>query len=92
LIQAIASFEDAFLALEAVANPKGYHFADKTHPHDQKHRVDGCPKDSFHLACEAHRTRIKNTLRAPGINMIEKAVFKQRIVNMRTAQNSYLVL
>ena len=35
-------------------------------------------------------TRIQNALRTPGINMTEKAVLKQRIANMKTAQERYL--
>jgi hypothetical protein len=50
------------------------------------------PKDSFHIACIAHRTRIQNILRVPGMNMTEKAVYQQRFTNMRTAQESYVTL
>jgi hypothetical protein len=48
------------------------------------------PKDSFHIACIAHHTRLRNILRAPGINMLEKAVLQQRAANMTTARNSYI--
>jgi hypothetical protein len=88
LTQAIRSFEDALLSLEAVEDP-GYTVADKTYPHRPETRIKGFPKDAFHLACIAHRTRIGNVLRAPGINMTEKAVLRQRVVNMQTAQGSY---
>ena len=47
LTKAIQSFDDPFLALEAVENP-GYKIADKTHPHSKEHRISGFPKDSFH--------------------------------------------
>jgi hypothetical protein len=89
LSQAIQSFDDALLALEAVEDT-AYTIADKTHPHSPKYRIQGFPKDSFHLACIAHRTRLRNILRAPGINMIEKAVLQQRAANMTTAQESYV--
>ena len=89
LNQAIESFDDAFLALEAVKEP-GYKTADKTYPHSSKYRIGGFPKDSFHLACISHRTRIQNILRAPGIDTIEKALLKQRFDNLSTAQNGYI--
>lgn len=31
-------------------------------------------------------------LRVPGMNMTEKAVYRQHFANMTTAQNSYVVL
>ncbi|MDR2049928.1 MAG: hypothetical protein LBP69_10795 [Treponema sp.] len=89
LTQAIQSFEDALLSLEAVEEI-GYRIADKTYPHRRETRVKGFPKDAFHLACIAHQTRLRNILRAPGINMTEKAVLQQRAVNMRTARQSYI--
>jgi hypothetical protein len=89
LIQAIQSFDDAFLCLEAVEST-GYTIADKTHPHSPKYRVQGFPKDAFHLACIAHRTRLHNSLRTPGINMIEKTVLRRRAANMAIAQGGYI--
>jgi hypothetical protein len=89
LSQALRSFDDAFLSLEAVKD-SGYKIADKTWPHNPKSRIQGFPKDAFHQACIAHRTRLNNILRSPGINMIEKAVLQQRAANMTAAQRSYL--
>jgi hypothetical protein len=86
---ALQSFDDAFLVLEVVEG-SGYKDADKTWPHTSKYRVQNYPKDAYHLACIAHRTRLHNSLRTPGINMIEKAVFGQRIANMKAAQNAYI--
>jgi hypothetical protein len=87
---ALQSFEDAFLSLEAVEDAAGYKIADKTWPHNPKSRIQGFPKDAFHQACTAHRTRLNNVLRAPGINMIEKAVLQQRAANMTAAQSAYI--
>ena len=87
---ALQSFEDAFLCLESVEDHNGYKAADKTWPHTSKHRIKNYPKDAFHLACISHRTRLQNILRAPGINMIEKTVLKQRASNMTSAQAAYL--
>jgi hypothetical protein len=90
LTRAIADFDDAFYALEVVENKTAYKYAEKTYLHYKKYRVNGYPKDAFHLACNSHRTRIKNILRAPGIDPIEKALLKQRLANLTTAQNSYI--
>jgi hypothetical protein len=90
LTPAIQSFDDAFSCLKAVANSDGYQTAELTHPHRDKYRISGMPKDSFHIACIAHRTRIQNMLRTPGINMTEKALLQQRYVNMSAAQTVYL--
>ena len=90
LTQAIQSFDDAFLALKAVDDSTLYQGAEQTHPHNKKYRVSGFPKDSFHIACIAHRTRLQNILRAPGIDPIEKAMLKQRFANLSTAQNGYI--
>jgi hypothetical protein len=87
---ALQSFDDAFLSLEAVEDSSIYKGADKTWPHNQKNRIQGFPKDAFHQACIAHRTRLNNILRSPGINMIEKAVLQQRAANMTAAQESYI--
>jgi len=89
LTKAIQIFDDAFLALRAVENPN-YKIVDETYPHDKDYRVSGFPKDSFHIACGSHKTRIKNILRAPGIDPIEKALLKQRLANLPTAQDSYI--
>jgi len=89
LTQAIQSFDDAFLALKAVENPN-YKITDDTIPHHKKYRVSGFPKDSFHIACIAHRTRLQNMLRTPGIDPIEKSLLKQRFVNLSAAQNGYI--
>jgi hypothetical protein len=89
LTQAIQSFDDAFLALKAVENP-GYKITDETTPHNGKYRVNRYPKDSFHIACIAHRTRLQNILRTPGLDPIEKSLLKQRFANLYTAQNGYI--
>jgi hypothetical protein len=89
LTQAVQSFEDAFLALKKIKK-SGYKTADETYPHNGKFRVDGLPKDSFHIACFAHRTRLQNILRAPGVDPIEKVLLKQRFANLSTAQNGYI--
>jgi hypothetical protein len=89
LTKAISSFDDAFLALKAV---EGLHYeaVEQATPHNGKYRVSGFPKDSFHIACTSHKTRLQNILRAPGIDPIEKTLLKQRLANLYTAQGGYM--
>ena len=89
LNKAIQRFDDAFLALKTVEEDN-YKSVDNAIPHDKDYRVMGYPKDSFHIACHSHKTRIKNILRAPGIDPIEKSLLKQRLSNLPTAQNGYI--
>jgi predicted ATP-grasp superfamily ATP-dependent carboligase len=89
LTQAIQSFDDAFLALKIVEDNVLYQGAEQTYPHHKKYRVKDLPKDAFHLACISHKTRIQNTLRAPGIDPIEKLMLKQRFLNLGAAQDRY---
>ena len=90
LTQAIQSFDDAFLALEVVEEKTLYQAVDKAIPHHKKYRTKGFPKDSFHIACGSHKTRIKNILTSPGIDSIEKALLEQRQDNLTTAQSGYV--
>jgi len=93
LTQAKENFDDAFMALQVVDNSAFYKEAEKTYPHHKNYRVrsvKGFPKDAFHFACGAHKARLKNTLRAPGIDPIEKALLKQRFANLATAQSGYM--
>ena len=89
LTQAIQSFEDSLRSLKTVENNTLYKAAETTYPTASKYRYHGFPRDAIHLACAAHRTRLQNSLRTPGINMIEKAVLTQRAANMPTIQAAY---
>jgi hypothetical protein len=89
LTQAIQSFDDAFLALQAVEE-SGYKTVDKAFPHSGKYRVSGFPKDAFHIACISHKTRLQNILRTPGLDPIEKSLLKQRFVNLSAGQGGYV--
>ena len=90
ITSAIESFDEAFLCLKAVENCACYQVAEKTYPQRAKYRFKGCPRDAFHIACVSHRTRLKNSLSATGIDPIEKLLLEQRRVNLTTAQNSYV--
>ena len=90
LTQAIQNFDDAFLVLEIVEDKNNYKFVDKSHPRYKDYRVGVYPKDSFHVACSSHKTRIKNMLRTPGVDPIEKDLLEQRFSNLSTAQSGYI--
>jgi len=89
LTKAIESFDDAFLAVKAL-DEQDCKSIDSFFPHNSKYRVNGFPKDSFHIACISHKTRLQNVLRSPGIDLIEKKLLKQRFANLSTAQGGYL--
>jgi len=90
LTKALQSFDDAFLAIKAVEEGN-YKVVEQVIPHSKKYRVGGgWPKDSFHIACISHKTRLQNILRAPGIDPIEKSLLKQRFANLPVAQNGYI--
>jgi len=67
-----------------------YPAVDLATPHDKKFRFKGYPKDAFHIACSSHMTRLRNIIRSPGIDTIEKALLKQRLTNLPVAQDGYL--
>ena len=90
LKKAIQFFDDAFLVLKLVEDKSFYQSVENSHPHDKKYRVSGFPKDSFHIACGGHKTRLQNILRSPGIDLIEKILLKQRFANLSTAQKGYI--
>jgi hypothetical protein len=90
LTEAIQRFDDAFLALEVVEDGNAYKSADKVFSRKKDFRIKGFPKDGFHIACAGHQTRLRNILRSPGIDPIEKALLKQRFANMSTAQKGYI--
>jgi hypothetical protein len=90
LTRAIQRFRDALRSLEAVEDTAGYKVAEKTYPTDPKERVQGFPADVFHQACSSHKTRLRNVIRSPGINMREKDLLKQRASGMKAAQGAYV--
>jgi hypothetical protein len=90
LTYAIQSFRDSLRSLEAVEDVAAYKIAEKTYPTDLKKRVQGFPADVFHQACGSHQTRLHNILRSPGIDMLEKALLKQRTANMKAARDAYI--
>jgi hypothetical protein len=90
LTHALQHFWDALRSIEAVEDAAGYKIAEKTYSTDPKKRVQGFPLDVFHQASRSHSTRLHNILRVPGIEMLEKALLKQRTANMTAAQGAYV--
>jgi hypothetical protein len=89
---ALTGFEDALRALVIVQDAPLYRGAEQTYPTDSDYRYKEMPMDAFHIACNAHRARLTNTLRAPGLSMTEKAVYQQRRANMGAIRDVYLAL
>jgi hypothetical protein len=92
LTLAIQSFDDAFLALEVVKEKTHYQSVDKAIPHSGKHRVKSFPRDAYHIAFIGHKTRLGNILKTPGLDPIEKALLKQRLINLSAGQGGYVEL
>jgi hypothetical protein len=90
LTYALQAFRDALRSLEVVEDATRYKSAEMTYPTDPKKRVQGFPADALHQACASHNTRLRNILRSPGIEMLEKAMLKQRAINMKAAQGAYV--
>ncbi|GHV79009.1 hypothetical protein AGMMS49944_08000 [Spirochaetia bacterium] len=88
--QAIQDFEDALRCLTTVGNNMLYKAAETTHLTRPEKRIQGFPKDAFHQACHAHRTRIQNHLRVPGMNPLEATLYDLRFGNMAAASESYV--
>lgn len=89
LNKAIQEFDEAFLVLGVLQNAAIYRYLDKAFSHRPEFRYRKMPKDAFHVACAGHKARLDNILKAPGINLFEKELLKQRYANMATAQSAY---
>jgi len=92
LSRAIRFFDDAFLALEVVKDKTLYQGTEKTYPHDRKYRIKGYPMDAYHIACNGHNGRLQNVLKTPGLDPIEKALLKQRLITLAAGQGGYVEL
>jgi len=81
---------EALLAYQILDDNKIYSQVDKTFSHHKKYRINGFPKDAFHIACITRKIMLKKILRVHGIDPIEKTLLKQRLSNMSTAQSGYI--
>jgi hypothetical protein len=87
---ALYSFDDAFLALKAVEEGAAYHIAEQTFPHRGQWRYKGLPRDAFHVACIAHKTRLKNGLSRLGLPKLDRELAKTRITALGAIQQVYV--
>ena len=76
LTLAVQSLDEAFLVLKVVEDKTLYQAVENSFSHKIKYRFRGLPKDSFHVACGSLKTRLGNILKAPGLDLIEKALLK----------------
>jgi len=90
LTKALQFFDDAFLVLKIVEEKTLYQAVENSYPHDKAYRVSGFPKDAFHIAFGSHKARLKNILKTPGLDPIEKALLKQRLANLSAGQGGYV--
>jgi hypothetical protein len=90
LTQALQFFDEAFPVLKIVKDKTLYQAVDKSLSHKREFRFKGFPKDAFHVAFGSHKARLQNILKTPGLDPIEKALSKQRLVNISTGQKKYV--
>jgi hypothetical protein len=100
----IAKAMTAFQEAQTIADPQTIILAEYTFLSQELEFCDKTDKDSFssltqaiqsfddafHIACISHKTRLQNVLRAPGIDPIEKALLKQRLINLSAGQGGYI--
>jgi hypothetical protein len=87
--KATERFDDAFLALEVVSQSDAYRYVDKAFPHDRDHRHNGFPRDSFHVACDSHKVRLRNGLSRIGIAKLDRELAKVRLAAVDAIQEVY---
>jgi hypothetical protein len=86
---ALQSFDDAFLALKAVDDSAAYRGVEMAFPHRDQWRYKGLPRDAFHVACFAHKTRFKNGLSRLGLPKLDRELTKARIAALGATQQVY---
>jgi hypothetical protein len=67
-----------------------YRIAEKVIPHSTQYRYRGLPKDSFHISCIAHKTRLKNGLSRLGLPKQDRDLAKARIAALSAIQQVYI--
>jgi hypothetical protein len=88
-VAALASFDDAFLSLKALGNSAAYQVAEQTYPHNVRYRYRGMPKDAFHIAFLAHKTRLRNSLSRLGLSHLDRILAQERIIAITATQDMY---
>jgi hypothetical protein len=88
-VAALASFDDAFLSLKALEKGAAYQVAEQTYPHNTQYRYKDMPKDAFHIAFIAHKTRLRNSISRMGLSRLDRTLVKERIKAIVTTQEIY---
>jgi hypothetical protein len=86
---ALQSFDDAFLVLQIVDDPVVYRGAELAFPHRGQWRYKDLPRDAFHVAVIAHKTRLKNGLSRIGLPKLDRELAKARIAALGAIQQVY---
>jgi hypothetical protein len=86
---ALASFDDAFLSLKVLEKGATYQVAEQTYPHNVQYRYKEMPKDAFHIAFIAHKTRLRNSISRLGLSRLDRTLVKERITAIATTQEIY---
>ncbi|MDR3301373.1 MAG: hypothetical protein LBT01_02420 [Spirochaetaceae bacterium] len=75
-----------------IGNKEGspYHTVDMAFPHRNQWRYKGLPRDAFHVACIAHKTRLKNGLSRLGLPKLDRELAKIRIDALTAIQQCYI--
>jgi Zn-dependent M28 family amino/carboxypeptidase len=88
-VAALVSFDDAFLSLKALEKGAAYQVAEQTYPHNAQYRYKDMPKDAFHIAFIAHKTRLRNSISRMGLSRLDRTLVKERIKAIATTQDIY---
>jgi hypothetical protein len=86
---ALQSFDDAFLVLQIVDDPAVYRGVELGFPHRGQWRYKDLPRDAFHVAVIAHKTRLKNGLSRIGLPKLDRELAKTRIAALGAIQQVY---
>lgn len=92
LNEAIRELDRASETLAVVQDKSLYQIANKTHSVKDKDRINGLPKDAFHVFSNSHKTRLSNRIRAIEVSVEERLLLKERHNNMQVAQKEYMEL
>jgi hypothetical protein len=87
---ALHSFDDAFLALKIVDDTAVYRGVEMAFPHRGQWRYKDLPRDAFHVACIAHKTRLRNGLSRLGLPKLDRELAKTRIAALGAIQQVYI--
>ncbi len=92
ITEAVKELDGASDALMVVQDKHLYQAANKTHSVKARDRINGLPKDAFHVFTNSHKTRLGNRIRSIEASFEERLLLKERYNNMQIAQKEYMKL